>query len=87
MVYGAPVRLFFSVMYSSQIYMNSFSFKYVISRPGVAINKSCGKASGYNGLRLNMSKSKQSETILDKGYAKKLETFSWDRIILLIILY
>lgn len=55
----------FSVMYPSQIRVNSFSIKKVTSLLEVAANKSCGKASSDGGLRLNMSKSIQPETILN----------------------
>lgn len=72
MVYGAPLRLFFRYAYSSQMHVNLFSFKDVISRPGVATNQGCGKAPGYRGLRLNMSKSRQPETILDKVTLRNL---------------
>lgn len=52
-------------MYPSQIRVNSFSLKKVTSLLEVAANKSCGKASSDSGLRLNMSKSIQPETILN----------------------
>ncbi len=56
---------YFSVMYFSQIHVNSFSIKKVTSLLEVAANKSCGKASSDRGLRLNMSMSIQPETILN----------------------
>ena len=59
-------------MHSSQMRVNSFSFKYVTSRPGVATNQGCGKALGYSGLRRNMNKSRRSETILDKVTLRNL---------------
>lgn len=52
--------------------VNSFSLKKVTSRPRVAANKSCGKALGYGGLRLNMSKSRRPETILDRVTIRNL---------------
>lgn len=55
----------FSVTQSSQMRVNSFSLKKVTSPIEVATNKSCGKASGDGGVRLNMSKSRQPETILN----------------------
>jgi group II intron reverse transcriptase/maturase len=45
--------------------VNSFSLKKITSLPGVAADKSCGKASGDSRLRLNMSMSIQPETILN----------------------
>jgi hypothetical protein len=45
--------------------VSSFSLKKITSLPGVAANKSCGKASGDGRLRLNMSMSRQPETILN----------------------
>jgi RNA-directed DNA polymerase len=55
----------FYVTQSSQMRVNSFSLKKVTSPTEVATNKSCGKASGDGGVRLNMSKSRQPETILN----------------------
>jgi len=55
----------FSVMYSSQIRVNSFSLKKVTSLLWVAINKDCGKAQSDSKLRLNMRKSRLLETILN----------------------
>ena len=55
----------FFVMYSSQVHVNSFSLKKVTSLPGVAANKSGGKASGDGGLRLNMSVPRLPEAILN----------------------
>lgn len=54
----------FSVMYFSQIHVNSFFLKKVTSLPGVAANQSGGKASGDGGLRLSESISRLPETIL-----------------------
>ena len=45
--------------------MNLFSLKYFICLLGVATNQSCGKASGDGGLRLNTSKSKLPEAMLN----------------------
>ena len=45
--------------------VNSFSLKQITSFLKVAANKSCGKALSDSGLRLNMSKSRQPETILN----------------------
>jgi hypothetical protein len=59
-------------MHISQMRVNSFSLKYVTSRPGVATNQGCGKAPGYSGLRLNMNKSRLSKTILDKVTLRNL---------------
>lgn len=59
MVYGAPMRLLFRyTLFFSQMCVNSFSLKKVTSLPKVAINKSCGKALGDDGLRLNKSMSR-----------------------------
>jgi group II intron reverse transcriptase/maturase len=55
----------FSVTRSSQMRVNSFSLKQITSLLEVAANKSCGKASSDSGLRLNMSRSRQPETILN----------------------
>ena len=55
----------FSVMHFSQMCVNSFSRKKITSLLEVAANKSCGKASSDGGLRLNMSKLRRPETILN----------------------
>jgi len=55
----------FSVMYFSQIRVNSFSLKKVTSLLWVAVNKDCGKAQSDSKLRLNMRKSRLLETILN----------------------
>lgn len=55
----------FSVMYSSQIHVNSFSLKKVTSLLWVAVDKDCGKAQSDSKLRLNMRKSRLLETILN----------------------
>ena len=62
----------FSVMYSNQIRVNSFSLKKVTSLPEVAANKSGGKASGDRGLRLNVSVSRLPEAILNKVTIRNL---------------
>jgi len=59
-------------MHSSQMRVNLFSFKNVTSRSGVAINKGCGKAPGYGGLRLNVAKSRLPKIILDKVTLRNL---------------
>ena len=56
---------YFSVMYFSQIRVNSFSLKKVTSLLWVAVNKDCGKAQSDSKLRLNMRKSRLLETILN----------------------
>lgn len=55
----------FSVMYFSQIRVNSFSLKKVTSLLWVAVNKDCRKAQSDSKLRLNMRKSRLLETILN----------------------
>ena len=55
----------FSVMYFSQMHVNSFSLKKVTSLLEVAVNKNCGKASSDGKLRSNMRRSRPLETILN----------------------
>jgi hypothetical protein len=55
----------FPDIHFSQMCVDSFFFKKATSLPEVATNKSCGKASGNGEVRLNMSMSKLSETILN----------------------
>lgn len=55
----------FSVMYSSQIHVNSFSLKKVTSLLEVAVNKNCGKALSDSKLRSNTRRSRPLETILN----------------------
>ena len=55
----------FSVTRFSQMRVNSFSIKQITSLLEVAANKSCGKASSDSGVRSNMSRSRQPETILN----------------------
>lgn len=62
----------FSVMYPSQIRVNSFSLKKVTSLLEVAANQSCGKASSDSGVRSNMRRSRQPETILNKVTIRNL---------------
>lgn len=62
----------FSVTYSSQMRVNSFSFKKVTSILEVAANQSCGKASSDSGLRLSMSISKLFEAMLNKVTLRNL---------------
>ena len=63
---------YFSVMYPRQIHVNSFSFKKVTSLLEVAVNQSCGKASSDSGVRVNMRRSRQPETILNKVTIRNL---------------
>ena len=62
----------FSVMYHSQIRVNSFTCKKVTSLPKVATNKGCGKALGDSGLRSNMRRPRLPETILNKVTLRNL---------------
>ena len=71
MVYGAPLCLFFRYV-SSQIRANSFSFKKVTSLLEVAANQCRGKASSDRGMRSNMRRSRQPETILNKVTIRNL---------------
>lgn len=76
MVYGAPVRLFFFVMYFSQIHVNLFSLKKVTSLPEVAANQSGGKASGDGGLRLSENMSRLHKTILSMVTIRNLSRYA-----------
>ena len=66
----------FSVQYSSQIRVNSFSLKKVTSLLWVAIDKACGKAQSDGKLRLNRRKSKLLETILNMVMIRNLIRFA-----------
>lgn len=66
----------FSVLYSSQIRVNSFSLKKVTSLLWVAIDKDCGKAQSDGKLRLNRRKSKLLETILNMVMIRNLIRFA-----------
>merc|ERR1712106_1100431 len=76
MVYGAPLRLFISVMCSSQTHVNSFSSKKVTSLLEVAVNKYCGKASSDGKLRSNIRWSRPLETILNMVTIRNLIRFT-----------
>ena len=75
MVYGAPLCLFFRYV-SSQMRVNSFSFKKVTSLLEVAANQGCGKASSDSGVRSNMRRSRQPETILNKVTIRNLVCYA-----------
>lgn len=60
-------------MHFSQMHVNSFSLEKVTSLPEVAVGKNCGKASGDSGLRPYMSKSIQSETMLNMVTIRNLK--------------
>lgn len=76
MVYGAPLRLFFRYVFSSQLYVNLFSLKKVTSLPGAAANQNGGKASGDVSLRLSKSMSRLPETILSKVTIRNLVRYA-----------
>ena len=58
-------RACFSVMYSSQIHVNSFSPEKVTSLLEVVVNTNYEKASSDSKLRSNTKRSRQFETILN----------------------
>jgi len=60
----------------SQIRVNSFSLKKFMSLLEVAVNNNCGKASSDSGLRSNMRRSRQLETILNMVTVRNLIRFA-----------
>lgn len=63
---------YFSVMYSSQMHVNSFSLNKVTSLIEVVTNKSIGKLRGDEGLRLNTNMSRLPVVILYKVTIRNL---------------